>query len=154
MRIYIPLEPADLQSDISPRLVHGVTPQLKSAVPHEDAEGWEMIATLAAADDSFRRLRDAVQQLGDAANPLRRMLCVAEVADTVVAPADQLPTALTLSEPVSWDDVETILIDEPGYDDLIQRALDGDEQAFIASGDIDLLWYDVVERSDLAAELR
>ena len=57
MRIYIPLDPSDLRTDVSPRLVHAVTPQLKSAVPREDAEGWEMIATLAAADDSLRRLR-------------------------------------------------------------------------------------------------
>lgn len=143
MRIYIPLESSDLRGDITPRLVHGVTPQLKSEVPREDAEGWEMIATLAAADDSLRRL----------SGTLRRIVCVAEVADSVLEMADELPTARRLVEPVSWDDVEAILVDEPGSEDIVERALAGDEKAFMASGDIDLMWYDVIEREVLANEL-
>ncbi len=143
MRIYIPLDPSDLRTDISPRLVHAVTPQLKSAVPREDAEGWEMIATLAAADDSLRRMKESG----------RRIVCVAEVPDKVLHVRDELPTARELTTTVAWEDVETILVDEPGYGDLIDRARAGDEKAFMATGDIDLMWYDVIEREALAVEL-
>lgn len=153
MRIYIPLTPGDLVSAVEPRLVHAVTPELKRAVPYEDAEGWEMIATLAAADDSLRLLA--------AGRTRRRMVCVAEVPDrslepalqSAAEPAAELPTARRLIASVDWQDVETILVDEPGYEDLVSRALSGEEAAFAATGDIDLLWYDVVERADLAAEL-
>ena len=153
MRIYIPLTPGDLVSAVEPRLVHAVTPELKRAVPYEDAEGWEMIATLAAADDSLRLLSTGRTR--------RRMVCVAEVPDrsleptlqSAAEPAAELPTARRLITSVDWQDVETILVDEPGYEDLVSRALSGDEAAFAATGDIDLLWYDVVERADLSAEL-
>ncbi|QOR46074.1 DUF6912 family protein [Trueperella pecoris] len=147
MRIYIPLTPLDLTADITPRLVHAVTAELKMAVPNEDAEGWEMIATLAAADESLRRLG----QTGASAR--RRMLCVAEVHDRVLAPADDLPSARELTAAVSWADVETILVDEPGSEALVDRALAGDDQAFMSTGDIDLMWYDIIERSALAQEL-
>lgn len=150
MRIYIPLDPSDLRTDVSPRLVHAVTPQLKSAVPREDAEGWEMIATLAAADDSLRRLSDSREEL---ITSRRRIVCVAEVPDSALEVADELPTARQLLEPVSWDDVVAILVDEPGSERVVERALAGDEKAFMASGDIDLLWYDAIEREALASEL-
>lgn len=147
MRIYVPLDPSDLRREISPRTVHAVTARLKSAVPREDPEGWEMIATLAAADDSLRRLAEFDTQV------LRRIVCVAEVPNSVLEADDELPTACRLLDPVSWDDVVTILVDEPGSEQVIERAVGGDEKAFMASGDIDLMWYDVVERKMLAREL-
>lgn len=145
MRIYIPLTPSDLAGDITPRLVHAVTGELKAAVPREDPESWEMIATLAAADESLRRLA--------ACSSRRRMVCVAEVADKDLEPANDLPSARTLTTPVAWQDVEAILVDEPGFEALVNRALAGEEKAFMATGDIDLMWYDVIERPMLAAEL-
>ncbi|WP_461184009.1 DUF6912 family protein [Trueperella pyogenes] len=145
MRIYIPLTPRDLTTDITPRLVHAVTPQLKSTVPQEDEEGWEMIATLAAADDSLRLLAQSQAR--------RRMVCVAEVPERVLSLADELPSACRLIEALPWQDVETILVDEPGGEDLVDRAIAGDHDAFMATGDIDLMWYDIIERPALAAEL-
>lgn len=171
MRIYIPLDAEDLNRDeISARLVHGVTGELKSAVPGEDLEGWELISTLAAADDSFRRL--ASSNHPGSAPVLRRIVAVAEVSeralaltpgdadgqpdharDDVEADGEQLPTTRHLRAAVPWRDVVTILVDEPGSEELVSRALAGDEQAFMDCGDIDLMWYDVVERAALAAEL-
>lgn len=78
---------------------------------------------------------------------------MAEVPDSALEVADELPTARQLLEPVSWDDVVAILVDEPGSESVIERALAGDEKAFMASGDIDLLWYDAIEREALASEL-
>ena len=145
MRIYIPLTPEDLAAAIEPRLVHAVTPELKRTVPREDDEGWEMIAPLAAADDSLRLLAGRQAR--------RRMVCVAEVPGRALEHAAELPTARRLTASVEWGDVETILVDEPGYEELVSRAIAGEEAAFAATGDIDLLWYDVIERADLAAEL-
>lgn len=143
MRIYIPATPADLRGPITPRLVHAVTDALKRAVPGEDLEGWEMIATLAAADDSLRLLADTA----------RRIVCVAQVDDAALEPDPQLPTAMRLLAEVPWDDVESILVDEPGNEELVRKAMAGDDDAFERSGDIDLMWYDVVERDMLAREL-
>lgn len=65
-----------------------------------------MIATLAAADDSLRLLAQSQAR--------RRMVCVAEVPERVLSLADELPSACRLTEALPWQDVETILVDEPG----------------------------------------
>ena len=102
MRIYIPLILSDLAAEqIDVRRVHAVTPALRAAVPDEDAEGYEYMATLAAADDSLRLIGQ---------NPdtyPRRLVALAEVPE---------------------------------------RAIAGDEDAFMATGDIELLWFDITER--------
>lgn len=148
MRIYVPIVTSELgMSDISERIVHAVTPELEQAVPNEDAEGYEMIATLAAADDSLR-LIDAGGH-----NERRRALVVADVAPSmleVVPDPDTLPTARRLTSRLAWTDVESIHIDEEGSEHVVERALAGDEDAFLESGDIELMWFDITERPHLA----
>ncbi|WP_353065050.1 DUF6912 family protein [Arcanobacterium hippocoleae] len=74
MRIFVPLEVSDLQSEeISPRLVHYVSEKLAAVFPDADAEGLEYVATLAAADDSLRKMS------ADGAKGFRRIVGVAEV---------------------------------------------------------------------------
>ncbi len=151
MRIYVPLTADDLSKLIEPRVVHAVTSELRRAVPHEDDEGYEMIATLAAADDSLRLLAQQPDLVR------RRLVCVAEVPNSSLQLPEQgsdlLPTAVHLEATLDWSKVESIHLDEEGGEALVQRAIDGDEQAFIESGDIELLWFDVSERLILSAQL-
>ncbi|MFP7696241.1 DUF6912 family protein [Trueperella sp. LYQ143] len=147
MRLYIPLIASELAAPVSARIAHGVTARLRQAIPNEDDEGWEMIATLAAADDSLRLMSNAPHE-----QCRRRLVAIAET-DVPCSDDPQLPTALQMSASVSWDQVVSILVDEPGQHALISQAIAGDEAAFLACGDIELLWYDVCERADLMREL-
>lgn len=151
MRIYIPLTLADLSSEpISARPIHAVTAGLAQHFPNEDQEGLEMVATLAAADDSLRFMDTQTRNF-------QRIVAVAEVADTclVTPPSgdDVLVTQRNLIGVVVWDRVEAILVDEPGSEAIIQQAIAGDEEAFMACGDIELMWYDVIERDAVRAML-
>lgn len=105
-------------------------------------KGYEYMATLAAADDSLR----LIGQNPDTER--RRVVAVAEVPDTAVAVAvdAQLPTEMDLFSQVRWKNVESFHIDLPGSEDLVERAIAGDEDAFMATGDIELLWFDITER--------
>ncbi|XCB30712.1 hypothetical protein RQN30_04865 [Arcanobacterium hippocoleae] len=152
MRIFVPFKLADLSGiDISSRLVHGVTSNLCKAVPDEDAEGLEYVATLAAADDSLRMM-----SLEDTCS-FRRIVAVAEVANSLLtlpeADDEVLESAIYLAEPIPITKFESFLVDEPGKEILVQSAVAGDENAFIATEDIELLWYDAIERKALYQEL-
>lgn len=159
-----------LAVEISPGRVHGVTPAAQAAFPESDREELEMLATLYAADDALLAMREAgaaqkemaaAQRGGDSAQSvsLRRIVAVGEVPDTWVriasASADdaQPPTCMELLRAVPWSKIESIHVDEPGSEALVQRAVNGDAVAFDATGDIELLWYDVTEREALAQEL-
>ncbi|USR79668.1 DUF6912 family protein [Arcanobacterium pinnipediorum] len=147
MRIYIPLTLSDLSAPrVSARRVHAVTAELRAMITDEDNEGYEYIATLAAADDSLRLL-DKNSTL-----PLRRVVGVAEVADNIVRPVrqPQLPTEQDVIADLEWNEIESFHIDAPGSESLVARALNGDEEAFLATGDIELLWYDISERQHLS----
>ncbi len=146
MRIYIPLEPAELTSPvITARVVHSATAELAKTCPQYDQEELEVVASLAAADDALRLLAKQT-----APQVLRRIVAVAEVPNTFLClPAKDknlLPTALLLQTEVSWGQVESFLLDEPGAESVVATAITGDEDAFIATEDIELLWYDVSER--------
>lgn len=110
-----------------------------------------MIATLAAADDSLRLLAKKPDLVR------RRLICVTEVSNSLLQMpergTDLLPTAVHLTSALDWSKVESIHLDEEGGEALVQRAIDGDEQAFIESGEIELLWFDVSERQILSAQL-
>lgn len=151
MRVYVPIIVSELgQSAIAPRMVHAVTPDLQRAVPGEDEESYEMIATLAAADDSLRLIQEAGSDVRV------RALVVADVRGSGLeipkASPDLLPTSIRMLEPLAWDRVESIHIDEEGSEDIVDRAIDGDEKAFLDSGDIELMWFDVTEREQLAEQ--
>ena len=158
MRIYVPITPIDLRADeISPRRVHGVTPAEQLEFLGEDLESLELVATLYAADDSMELIAQARETGSNCA--LRRLVAVGMAPREWIAPADasaseELPvTALALSHALPWAKIESIHVDEPGQEQLLERAIAGDEAAFEAAGDIDLLWYDVTERAELAQEL-
>ncbi|WP_216379148.1 DUF6912 family protein [Arcanobacterium phocae] len=149
MRIYIPMIFSELLADhVSPRRVHAVTSALRASVPHEDNESYEYIATLAAADDSLRLLNNYPDERR------RRIVAVAEVPDGSLLPASKpdLPTEIDLDVQVFWKNVESFHIDAPGSEELVQRAIEGDEDAFLATGDIELLWFDISERNRLGRD--
>ena len=157
MRIYIPATMNDIASDvISERTVHAHTAQLERAAdlrdvpPGEQRDVLEAMAMNAAADDSLRRLAACAETSEKAAEP-RRVVIVAEVADSALASgeADQLPTARILTRPVHWKHVESIHIDDDEALDDISDAMAGDEAAFERSYEHELMWYDVTERDDL-----
>ncbi|MGV9184047.1 DUF6912 family protein [Arcanobacterium canis] len=146
MRIYVPLIPEELAApEISPRLVHAVTPDLVRVLGTQDEEEREYVAFLAAADDSLR---------SDSPTPRRVVVCADMPHASVELPNAEeqlLETAVYLIDALTWDRVESIHIDEDEASELIAAARGGDDAAFEASVDTDLLWYDVVERDALIA---
>src|SRR5699024_5923764 len=119
---------------------------LRAEVTDEDDETLEMIALLAAADDSVRMVGDR----GEAAGRTRRVVLAADVPDSHATPsADGLPTAVELSAPVAWSDVRAIHVDETGAEAEVAGAAAGDEDAFERVVDLDLLWYDPAERDTI-----
>lgn len=153
MRIFVPFEINDLCStQISPRLVHGVTKKLVRAFPNADQEELEYVATMAAADDSLRLLDSS------GVRGFRRIVGVVEAPNSLLAlPSagdDVLETGIFLEMPLEIAKFESFLVDEPGNEALVRQAIFGDESAFLQTGDIELLWYDAIERSDLFQELQ
>lgn len=154
MRIYIPLTAADLAAaEISPRRIYTVTPEFRSSYPDWGEENLEMATTLAAADESLRRLAEDSKSY-------RRLVGAGEVpAEAVVfagaenSAAENELGAGELCMPLAWSKIESLLVDESGWEDLVQRAIAGDEEAFLHTENIDLLWYDAAERALLYAEL-
>ncbi|WP_297566019.1 DUF6912 family protein [uncultured Arcanobacterium sp.] len=159
MRIYIPLTAADLAAaEISPRRIYTVTPEFRSSYPDWGEENLEMATTLAAADESLRRLAEDSKSY-------RRLVGAGEVPAEAVVFAGAGNTAAEnsavenelgageLRMPLAWSKIESLLVDESGWEDLVQRAIAGDEEAFLHTENIDLLWYDAAERALLYAEL-
>lgn len=151
VRIYIPATSNDISREaILPRTVHAVTPALSKVMPDEDEEVLESVAMLAAADDSLRVL-EALAAGGETIRPLR-VVIAAEVKDSVLSAVegiDELPTALRLNGEVAWANVDSIHIDDAAVAELVVKSIGGDEEAFEAVADEDLMWYDVEEREDL-----
>lgn len=155
MRIYLPATASDLAADaVTVRRAHAVTKALVAALPEEDEEGLEVSASLCAADSSLVLLAEPASS----DEPDRRVVIAADVsADAVTevpAGEDVLPGTVEVTEPVGWDDVAAVLIDEAETEADVRAARTGDEKAFERSADADLLWYDVSERAALADELR
>lgn len=154
MRIYIPLTAADLAAaEISPRRIYTVTSEFRSSYPDWGEENLEMATTLAAADESLRRLAEGSKSY-------RRLVGAGEVpAEAVVFAGEENFAAENelgageLRMPLAWSKIESLLVDESGWEDLVQRAIAGDEEAFLYTENIDLLWYDAAERALLYAEL-
>lgn len=154
MRIYIPLTATDLAAaEISPRRIYTVTPEFRSSYPDWGEENLEMATTLAAADESLRRLAEGSKSY-------RRLVGAGEVpAEAVVFAGEENSAAENelgagkLRMPLAWSKIESLLVDESGWEDLVQRAIAGDEEAFLYTENIDLLWYDAAERALLYAEL-
>lgn len=154
MRIYLPATAADLATDaLSPRRAHAATASLQSALPEEDEEGLEVSASLCAADASVLLLAEPeAKGLAD-----RRIVIAADVdpEDLRELPVDEdtLPGTVEVTAEVPWDQVAAILMDEPAIEADVKLAREGDEEALERTADADLLWFDIVERPHLIAEL-
>lgn len=167
MRIYLPATPADVaMSVLSGRVVHAATEALAREVNDEDRDYLEAIAFNAAADDSLRVVAALFAGKADSRFGVvlpergglrpRRVVIAAEVAPEkcrdLAQPEEYLPTALGLSEELSWDDVVSIHVDGADMEAYVLAGPD-DEAAFEVLAEEDLLWYDVSERLELAFEL-
>lgn len=151
MRIYLPSTLAELgrPEGLDPRVVHGVTPALRAALPDEDDEGLEYAAQLLAADDSVDRL--AAEPGGTAR--WRRVVVAADVSEEIVAPItddDEVASAMQLLAMVPWADVACAHIDEAEAEAEVRAAADGDDDAAERLVERDLLWFDVSELPSLA----
>lgn len=150
MRIYLPATVRDLQAtSIHPALVHAVTDALRAELAEDDQEMLELVAFLAAADDSV----DLIRERGDVP---RRVVISADVPESALepAPGDAIETALTLIEPVTWDLVAAVHSDDDDAETAAEvgAAAEGDEEAFERLGDRELLWYDVSELEALRVQ--
>ncbi len=150
MRIYLPLTVTDLTTEkFTVSRAHAVTPRLRAEILDVDDEYLEYVATLAAADDALRLLT------ADDKN-LRRLVGVTQVPAEAVkfsTNTADLVTTIYLETPILWENVESLLVDEPGHEDLVRTAILGDENAFMDTENIELLWYDISEKEVLAREL-
>ncbi|MGO1172702.1 MAG: DUF6912 family protein [Actinomycetaceae bacterium] len=150
MRIYLPATPDELASAPAATHAHAVTSDLMAAVPDEDEEGLEVIAFLAAADDSVRLHADRGADVGRAL----RVVLAADVPGGTVTPEDgDLPSFVRLDAPVEWDEVAAIHVDEESAEEEVRRAAGGDDDAFERVAELDLLWFGPGERADLADRL-
>lgn len=145
VRIYLPatLEELDPTTpSLSPRRAHGVTPDLRDALPDEDDECLEFVAQLEAADDSLGRLA------ASAGAPRLRLVVSADVPAAAIGPvddADAPPTAIEVLADVTADQIVCVLVDEPEAADDVALAVGGDAAAAERLEGADLLWYDVTE---------
>lgn len=147
MRIYLPATASELSAPdgLSARPAHAVTPALRQAAPGESEEDLEVAAFLDAADASLARLSTEDP-------PLR----VVVSADVGAAPSTGEALTEVSAPAVAWDAVVSIHVDDPDdgeAQDLVRAAVGGDEAAIEAAADLDLLWYDATERTELAARV-
>lgn len=149
MRVYLPATVTDLAAEsLRPNVVHAVTAALRAELPGEDDEMLELVAFLAAADDSIR----LIQEHGAA--PRRVVLAADLPAQELSEPGpDALETVRVPRHAIQWAAVVSIHIDEPTAADRVAAAAAGDDEAFDALGEQDLLWYDVTERAAVVAAL-
>lgn len=151
VRIYLPATLADLdrtgghRADLTPRLVHAVTAELRQALLEDDDEGREYAALLTAADDSLLLVAATPTA------PHQRLVLTAEVSDDVVRPGaeDAPPSLVRLTAPVPWDRVVCAHVDELAAVPDVDAALGGDADAVERLSERDLLWYDATELDEI-----
>nr|NLD41192.1 hypothetical protein [Actinomycetales bacterium] len=149
MRVYLPATLQDLAAAaLEPARVHGVTPALRRELSEDDDEMLELVAFLAAADDSVR----LVSERGD--RPLR-IVIAADVPDPELGPAgeQEIETALAPRLPIRWELVAAVHADEEAAEGEVAAAAGGDEAAYERLGERELLWYDAAELDQLRAQL-
>ena len=130
MRIYIPATARDLGTDpLRPQQVHAVTAGLRAALPDEDEEILELVALLAAADDSVRLI-------GERGEVPRRVVLAADVeaGSLAEAPAEAIESALLAPQGVPWAAVVSLHVDEDAARDEIGAGAAGGGAAFGRSG--------------------
>ncbi len=149
MRVYIPATRHDLDADVlEPLRVHAVTPQLQEELADDDEEVLELVAFLAAADES-------VQLIAERNDLARRVVISADVEPGGLVPpaAGELETILLPTWSIRWEQVAAIHADDALASDDVAAAAQGDDDAFERLGEHEMLWYDATERDDLRAQL-
>ena len=142
MRVYLPAVLDQLPCEqVGPGRAHGVTAELRAALPGEDDEGWEYAALLAAADDALVALGAYPRA------PRLRVVLAADVPESLVGDAgpDEPASAVDLVAGVPWDAVVSVHVDEPEAAADVVAALAGDAGAAERLVERELLWYDVTE---------
>lgn len=122
-----------------------MTPSLRAALgAQEDTETCEYAALVLAAEDCLHRLTES--------DPARRVVAAADVPDAQVRVGEE-PGRVKVPD-LSWSQVVSFHVDESddGVRGLVSAARRGDERALAQVAECDLLWYDVTERTVLAAE--
>lgn len=145
MRVYIAATARDLSADeLAPTRVHAVTPAVHAELPDEDEEMLELVAFLAAADES-------VILIGERSERPRRVVISADVDTRALAPSgdpEDLATVMVPAGPVGWHTVAAIHVDDADAEERVAAAAAGDGQAADEVSEIDLAWYDASERED------
>ena len=153
VRVYLPATITDLADPdgLAPRRAHAVTGALSTALPHDDEEGREYAAQLAAADASVLLL--AAQP----AAPRRRVVVSADLAVQAtrhVTDPDAAPSAIEVVVTVAWSQVACVHVDEAAAEADVAAAIDGELTAAERLVERDLLWYDVSELAAFVASSR
>lgn len=149
MRVYVPATASDLLRDeLAVEQVHAVTAAARVELPGEDEEMLELVAFLAAADES-------VVLVGERGDRPRRVVVSADLdaRELELAPGDAVATAMIPAGPISWDSVAAIHVDDAGAEEQVAAAAAGDGEAADLVAEIDLAWYDATEREAAAAAL-
>lgn len=139
MRVYIPGTVAALAEYSSgtwePVRGYGVTPRLLEISAYDDPEEMAEQARDAAAIDSVLELHSP-----------RRVVMVVDYPRADVTPApEEHPAAVHLTGRVMTDTIACAFVDEPEAEPFATRAADGDDEAFDALAEHELLWFDVSE---------
>lgn len=150
MRIYLPATRSDLHAgELTATRAHAVTADLRRELPDDEEEILELVAFLAAANDS-------VALIAARNEAPRRVIIAADVPTGQVGPppAGELETVVTLASPVPWQSVVAIHIDDddPATAAHVHAAAQGDEEALDGLGEQELAWYDVTELDILRAQ--
>lgn len=145
MRVYIAATAKDLSAaELTPARVHAVTPAVQAELPGEDEEMLELVAFLAAADES-------VILVAERSDRPRRVVIAADVDARGLAPAEDpedIATAMLPQGPIGWDAIAAIHVDDAFAESTVAKAARGDEQSADDLAEIDLAWYDATERVD------
>ena len=150
MRVYLAATAADLSApELLPERVHAVTPAVRAELPEEDEEMLELVAFLAAADES-------VVLVGARGDRPRRVVISADLDARALAPSEDpenIATAMVPAGPVAWDAVAAIHVDDADAEARVSAAAGGDGAAADEVAEIDLAWYDVSEVAELRSLL-
>lgn len=142
MRVYLPATVTELADEhgLPARTGRAVTDSLWAVVTDRDEESAEYVALVLAAADSLDRLTPE--------DPPRRVVAAADVPGASVQVIGSEPGRVEVPA-VGWDRVVSFHVDEdtPAVRAAIERVPSGGQRARAGLDDLDLLWYDVTERT-------
>jgi len=164
MRIYIPATLHEVRQEnfgAGGRVIHALTPLLREYFERVekrsyDDESLEYAAFIAAADTAIDLLAHSENE------PLQRVVIAADVPDDFVTLVNQaedhtlrgaeLPSAMELRQPVTLTEIVSFHVDEDTsrVANVLRAAINGGEEEREKADELDLLWFDVSELSELS----